>query len=82
MNQKMRKILFPVLTGGNGGILSVGREKEKSIAQRITSERMRAWESRGGGPPGRALLAGAWGQCHQRGVGQRPTREALADRAE
>ena len=33
---------------------------------------MRAWESRGN----LFLLAGAWGQRHQRGVGQRPTSEA------
>ena len=45
-------------------------KKKKASAKRSTSERMRAWESRGSGPP-RGSRAGPL-----RGVGQRPTSEA------
>ena len=45
-------------------------KKKKASAKRPTSERMRAWESRGSGPP-RGSRAGPL-----RGVGQRPTSEA------
>ena len=46
------------------------RKKEKKHSAAITSERMRAWESRGTSPPGRSRAAPL------RGVGQRPTSEA------